>query len=85
MFVLMGHVRRVGMPEEARKLAESTDALAPTVKMIKRGQKDGVFHKGDADTMARCFWYAVQGIMEQMATDSEMKIPDPEWIVAILK
>ena len=85
MFVLMGQVRRTGMPEEARKLAESADALVPTVRMIKRGQKDGVFHKGDADTMARCFWYAVQGIMEQMATDPEMKAPDPEWIVAMLK
>ncbi|MCR4990351.1 MAG: hypothetical protein K6A38_05735 [Lachnospiraceae bacterium] len=45
----------------------------------------GVFHKGDADTMARCFWCAVQGIMEQMAADDRMKTPDPEWIVAILK
>ena len=85
MFVLMGQVRRTGMPEEARKLAESADALVPTVSMIERGQKEGIFHKGDSDTLARCFWYAVQGIMEQMATDPEMKAPDPEWIVAMLK
>jgi hypothetical protein len=85
MFVLMGQVRRTGMPEEARKLAESADALVPTVSMIERGQKEGIFHKGDSDTLARCFWYAVQGIMEQMATDPEMKTPDPEWIVAMLK
>ncbi|MCR4739319.1 MAG: TetR/AcrR family transcriptional regulator [Lachnospiraceae bacterium] len=85
MFVLMGQVRRVGMPEEARKLAESVDAIGQTVKMIKKGQKTGIFHKGDPDTMARCFWYAVQGIMEQMAADTGMKTPDPAWIVAILK
>ena len=85
MFVLMGQVRRVGMPEEARRLARSADALGPTMKMIKSGQKSGIFHKGDADTMARCFWCAVQGIMEQMASDDQMKTPDPAWIVAMLK
>ncbi len=85
MFILMGRVRRPGMPEEARALAGSADAFTPTVKMIKKGQKEGIFHKGDADTMAKCFWCAVQGIMEQMATDDTMKPPDPEWIVAILK
>lgn len=85
MFVFMGQVRRVGMPEEARKLALSADAVTPTVKLIKQGQKTGIFHKGDADTMARCFWASVQGIMEEMSADRNMKIPDPEWIVAILK
>lgn len=85
MFVLMGQVRRPGMPEEARRLAESADAVTPTVKLIRRGQKAGVFHKGDAETMARCFWYAVQGIMEQMAADERMKTPEPEWIVGMLR
>ncbi len=85
MFVFMGQVRRVGMPEEARKLALSADAVTPTVKLIKKGQKDGIFHKGDPDTMAKCFWASVQGIMEQMSADKNMKAPDPEWIVAILK
>ena len=44
-----------------------------------------VFHKGDAETMARCFWASVQGIMEQMSADKSMKAPEPEWIVSILK
>ena len=85
MFVFMGQVRRVGMPEEARKLALSADAVTPTVKLIKKGQKDGIFHKGDPNTMAKCFWASVQGIMEQMSADKKMKAPDPEWIVSILK
>ena len=85
MFVFMGQVRRVGMPEEARRLAQSVDAVAPTVRLIKKGQKDGVFHKGDAETMARCFWASVQGIMEQMSADKSRKAPEPEWIVSILK
>ncbi|MBR7090735.1 MAG: TetR/AcrR family transcriptional regulator [Lachnospiraceae bacterium] len=85
MFVFMGQVRRVGMPEEARRLALSADAVTPTVKLIKKGQKDGVFRKGNADTMARCFWASVQGIMEEMSADREMKTPDPEWIVSMLR
>ncbi len=85
MFVLMGQVGRPGMPEEARKLAGSVDAVTPTVAIIKRGQKTGIFHKGDADTMARCFWYAVQGIMERMTAGDELASLEPEWIVSMLK
>ena len=85
MFVLMGQVRRAGMPEEARNLALSVGAIDATAKMIEKGQKSGVFHKGDAKLMSRCFWASVQGIMEEMAMDKEMKAPDPEWIVAMLK
>ena len=85
MFVFMGQARRVGMPEEARHLAQSADAVAPTVRLIKKGQKTGVFRKGNADTMARCFWASVQGIMEEMSADKDMKTPDPEWIVAMLR
>ncbi|MBR5421858.1 MAG: TetR/AcrR family transcriptional regulator [Lachnospiraceae bacterium] len=85
MFVLMGQVRRAGMPEEARKAAEAVDTVERTAKLIEQGQKSGVFHKGDALIMSRCFWASVQGIMEEMAMDKEMKAPEPEWIVAMLK
>lgn len=85
MFVLMGQMRRTGMPEEARKLAASVKTMESTAKLIKAGQKTGVFHKGDALLMSKCFWSSVQGIMEEMAMDKVMKAPNPEWIVAMLK
>lgn len=85
MFVLMGQVRRPGMPEEAREIAMKVSAIDDTAALIKKGQKSGVFHKGDAKLMATCFWASVQGIMEEMSADPEMPAPDPEWIVAILK
>ena len=85
MFVLMGQVRRAGMPEEARKVAMSVTSIDDTAKMIRMGQKQGVFRKGDAKLLSRCFWAAVQGVMEEMAMDKEMKTPDPAWIVAMLK
>ena len=35
--------------------------------------------------MAICFWASVQGIMEMIAMNKNMKTPDPEWIVAMLR
>ena len=85
MFVLMGQVRRAGMPEEARAVALSVDTIRSTAGMIEAGQKTGVFHQGNALLMAKCFWASVQGIMEEMAMDKTMETPDAEWIVAMLK
>ena len=85
MFVLMGQTRRMGMPEEARKLALTVDASDSTAELIRKGQKSGVFRKGDAKLMARCFWSSIQGIMEEMSMDKEMEAPDSEWLVSMLK
>lgn len=85
MFVLMGQVRRAGMPEEARKLALSVDTITNSAKLIELGQKKGLFRQGDAYLIATCFWTSVQGIMEEMAFNPQMKTPDPEWIMAILR
>ena len=85
MFVLMGQARRSGMPEEARKVALLVDAVDFTAKLKSNGQKDGIFHKGDAGLMSRCFWASVQGVMEEMAMDKDMKAPDPEWIIGMLR
>ena len=85
MFVLMGQVRRNGMPEEARKAAMEVESIDFTAALIAKGQKDGIFREGDPILLSRCFWASVQGIMEEMAMDKEMEAPDPEWIVAILR
>lgn len=84
MFVLMGQVRRTGMPEEARQVALSVDTIQDTAKLIKKGQKAGVFRSGDAVLLSRCFWASVQGVMEEMAMDKDMKAPDPKWIMSLL-
>ena len=84
MFVLMGQVRRSGMPEEAREVALSVDSIKDTAALIKKGQKAGVFRSGDAILLSRCFWASVQGVMEEMAMDKNMKAPDPKWIMSLL-
>ena len=85
MFVLMGQVRRSGMPEEARKIAMQVDSIDFTADLIRKGQKDGIFREGDPKLLSVCFWASVQGIMEEMAMDKTMAAPDPSWIVAMLK
>lgn len=85
MFVLMGQARRPGMPEEARQIALSVDSIQSTAKMIKAGQKAGVFRKGDPALLSLCFWSAVQGIMEEMFIDPDMTPPDPEWLVDMIR
>ena len=85
MFVLMGQARRAGMPEEARNIALSTATIDETALIIQKGQKDGIFRQGDAKLLSICFWATVQGIMEEMALNEDMKAPDPEWIVSVLR
>ena len=84
MFVLMGQVRRTGMPEEARQVALSVDTIQDTAALIEKGQKEGVFRSGDAVLLSRCFWASVQGIMEEMAMDKDMETPNPKWIMSML-
>ena len=85
MFVLMGQVRRNGMPEEAHKAAMEVDSIDFTAGLVAKGQKDGIFREGDPKLLATCFWASVQGIMEEMAMDKTLQAPDPEWIVSILR
>ena len=85
MFVLIGQARREGMPEDARKLALSISQIEFSAKIIAKGQKSGVFKKGNAMRMSQCFWACVQGVMEQMASDKDFKAPDPGWLTSMLK
>ncbi|WP_026527411.1 TetR/AcrR family transcriptional regulator [Butyrivibrio sp. VCD2006] len=85
MFVLMSQARRAGMPEDVRKLAMSVEATENTARLIEKGQKDGIFRKGDPKLLAVCFWSAIQGIMEEMTINKELESPDPEWLISILR
>lgn len=83
-FILMEQAVRVGMPEEIRKAADDVSMIEFSAKVIKKGQKTGAFKAGDAMMLSECFWSSVQGVMEQMATDSEFT-PNPDWFVSIMK
>lgn len=84
MFVLMGQARKSGMPEEVRAIADRINTAGETAKIIRKGQKSGIFRQGDAQQLSITFGAAVQGIMEEVAVNKKYKAPDPHWLVAIL-
>ncbi len=84
MFVLVGQARRVGMPEEARRLAQEVDQIEFSARIIRRGQEQGVFRAGDPLALAQCFWAGVQGVMEEMALAPDRPEPEPDWLMAML-
>ena len=63
----------------------SVNTIEESAKMIEKGQETGVFRQGDALLLSMCFWATVQGIMEEMAMHKDMKAPEPEWIMGILR
>lgn len=86
MFVLVAQARRSGgTPPEIRELAMSVDQIECSAEIIRLGQSSGVFREGDPLALSSAFWCSVQGIMEQAAVTPDMPLPDPEWIVDIIK
>lgn len=86
MFILVDRAQnKASTPESVYEIATKVNIVYSTISIIKLGQEQGVFRKGDPLTLSYTFWCAIQGVMEELARNSEMDIPDPHWIMAILK
>lgn len=86
MFVLMGNAYySEGNPEEARKLAITTNFYHELTPIIEKGQEDGTIRQGDPLALCTTFWTAIQGAVEAHAIIPELPLPEPEWIVDIIR
>ena len=86
MFVFMGYVAQAeDIPEKLRKLAASVDTIAFCQNWVEAGQKDGSIRKGDVMALSNMYWCAIHGIMGQFALRPEIPLPEPIWIVGMLK
>lgn len=86
MFVFMGHVVRAeDIPERLRRLAASVDTIANSKSWVKAGQQDGSIRQGDVMALSNMYWCAIHGIMEQYASRPEITLPDPSWVVDMLR
>ncbi|MBQ7581392.1 MAG: TetR/AcrR family transcriptional regulator [Lachnospiraceae bacterium] len=85
MFVLMSQARSPGAPEAIRKVALSVDQIEKSVPVIQKGQELGQFRDGDPLVLSNAFWCSVQGIMEQHLISPDIPLPDPAWVVDILR
>ena len=86
MFVFMGYVAQAeDIPEKLRRLAASVDTIAFCQNWVEAGQKDGSIRRGDVLALSNMYWCAIHGIMGQFALRPEIPLPEPIWIVGMLK
>ncbi|MBD5507779.1 MAG: TetR/AcrR family transcriptional regulator [Lachnospiraceae bacterium] len=86
MFVFMGHVVWAeDIPERLRKLAASVDTIAHSQRWVEAGQQDGSIRQGDVMALSNMYWCAIHGIMEQYASRPEIILPEPNWVVDMLR
>ncbi len=86
MFVFMGYVAQAeDIPEKLRRLASSVDTIAFCQNWVEAGQKDGSIRRGDVLALSNMYWCAIHGIMGQFALRPEIPLPEPIWIVGMLK
>jgi AcrR family transcriptional regulator len=86
MFVLMNHVAYFeGVPERAKEFAIGSDFYTGLVPLIERGQADGSIRAGDPVALCIAFWTAIRGSVETHAIDPALPLPEPEWVVDIIR
>lgn len=86
IFVLMAQAQRSeGTPESVRNIVLQIDTINQFVPIIKQGQEEGSIRQGDALALSNAFWCSIQGIVEQYAAHPEIMLPDPAWIVDMIR
>lgn len=86
MFVLMGNAYcSEGIPTQARNIALTTNFYRDLAPVILRGQEQGTIREGDPVALCMTFWTALQGVIEAYALDPDLPLPEPEWILDIIR
>lgn len=86
LFVLMNRAQYdEALPEQIRNTLTRQNDIDYTVKIILQGQRDGSIRCGNPIALTMAFFMAIQGIAENVARNPDMPIPDPEWIVDIIR
>lgn len=86
LFVLMSRAQYdISLLENLNDFILRKQDIAFSVNLIQQGQKDGSIREGDPIALAITFFMAIQGIAENIARNPEMPIPNPEWIVDLIR
>lgn len=86
LFVLMSRARYdAALPEQTRNYLMRQKDVENSVNLIIRGQKEGSIRGGNPVALATAFFMAIQGIAENVARHPEMPVPEPDWIVDIIR
>ena len=73
------------IPETVKKIVASDEYFFRSIDVIREGQERGEIRPGDPMALAVAYWSAIQGIAESVAMDPRLPVPDPRWIVAMLR
>lgn len=86
LFVLMNRTQyEAALSEQTAEYSLRRKDIDVAVKMITEGQKDGSIRQGDPIALTVAFFMSIQGIAENIARNPEMPIPEPDWIVDIVR
>ena len=87
MFVFMGLVaiNAKDVSQRAAQMIQEHDIETMSVPYIEQGQKMGLIRQGDPLTLSVLFYSSIQGFAETLSVRENLKMPDKEWFLAILK
>ena len=86
LFVLMNRAQYdEALPDGIRNYFMRQKDIEYSINLIAKGQKDGSIRGGNPTALAIAFFMSVQGIAESIARNPDMPVPDPEWIIDILR
>lgn len=86
MFLLMAQAQRnEATPAHIREIAMQVNTIEEFVPIIAWGQQEGTIRDGEPKILSNAFWCCIQGIAERYATNQEIDLPQPEWIVDIVR
>lgn len=86
MFLFMAHTAYApDIPEHIREMAASVDTIQNSCRMIETGQQDGSIRQGNVLTLSNMYWCSIQGIMEQFSQRADIPLPEPAWVVDMLR
>lgn len=87
MFVFMGLVaiNAKDVSERAAQMMKEHDVVEMSVPYIEKGQELGVIRPGDPLTLSVLFYSSIQGFAETLVARDNLKLPEKEWFLAILR
>lgn len=72
-------------PPKVKAMFSENHAVEMSVPVILEGQRLGCIREGDPLALSLTFWGAIQGVAETIAMYPGSPVPEPEWLVAVLK
>lgn len=85
VFMRLAAINAKDVSERAVQMIQEHDVEAQSVPYIIKGQEMGIIRPGDPLTLSVLFYSSIQGFAETLVARDDLKLPDKEWFLAILR